>query len=389
VRDDSTLHVVNANGSLETPLHGLAGTAPNWSPDGQKIAYQTPANRIAVIDVDSGAVIQLTGLSGEECCDREPNWSPDGQKIAFASSRPGAPGIYTMDADGSAATRIYDSDSMSEPTWSPDGTKLVVVAVGCVPGVRCIWSIFRMGADGTPMGNQWTSEGGLDGPDWGSFRPEEIGYPRPKQASPIRVPLVPSYDECTNPNRTHGPPLASPSCAPPRLSSTPAPNTEVSGLTVGTPDANGQPAQSVGHLLFKAAPSDITIAIQLTDVRCRVAFFPCAGGALSDYTGELQGWVRNMRVTDHEGAPSTIFDLAPVSYTIPCAVTPATGVGATCSVDTSINALIPGAVVAGERMIWQLGRFEVFDGGGDGQAAPEPGGSDDNELFAVPGVFVP
>src|SRR6185312_10670410 len=66
------------------------------------------------------------------------------------------------------------------------------------------------------------------------------GYPRPKGASPLRVALVPAYEPCTAPNRTHGPPLAFGSCAPPQQSS--------SDLTLGTPDANGQPAVSVGYL---------------------------------------------------------------------------------------------------------------------------------------------
>jgi hypothetical protein len=256
-------------------------------------------------------------------------------------------------------------------------------AGGCGLG-RCFFDVRRSNADGTGHAEIVGSIGFVGEPDWGSFRPEEIGYPRPRHASPMRVSLVPSYDACLDPNRTHGPPLDSPSCAPPRLSSTPM-NPEASGLTVGTPDANGKPAESVGHILVKAAPDDITIAASLTDVRCRVAFFACPGGPLSDYEGELQGWLRNMRVTDHEGAPSTVFDLAPLPYTIPCTATPSSDAGATCEVATSLNALIPGAVVAGERALWQFGQFEVFDGGGDGDAEA----ADDNERFAAQGVFVP
>src|SRR5688572_31897628 len=62
-------------------------------------------------------------------------------------------------------------------------------------------------------------------------------HPRPKGATPLRVSLVPAYQACTTPNRTHGPPLAFPSCNPPVQAS---PN-----LTTGTPDANGAPANGV------------------------------------------------------------------------------------------------------------------------------------------------
>src|SRR5207253_8450882 len=55
------------------------------------------------------------------------------------------------------------------------------------------------------------------------------GYARPKGATPLHVSLVPAFAACAPPgNRTHGAPLAYPSCAPPVQTS--------SFLTVGTPD---------------------------------------------------------------------------------------------------------------------------------------------------------
>ena len=60
--------------------------------------------------------------------------------------------------------------------------------------------------------------------------------------------LVPAYNQCTSTNRTHGPPLAHGSCAPPVRAS--------SQLTVGTPDANGQQANSVGSLLLNVLAGD-------------------------------------------------------------------------------------------------------------------------------------
>ena len=93
------------------------------------------------------------------------------------------------------------------------------------------------------------------------------GYPRPKSASPVQVSLVPAYEQCTAPNRTHGPPLAFPSCAPP---------TRSSALELGTPDSNGAGARSAGSVRLDVqvgAPgppedSDVRIAASLTDVRC-------------------------------------------------------------------------------------------------------------------------
>ena len=73
-------------------------------------------------------------------------------------------------------------------------------------------------------------------------RRDVTGFPRPAGASPLRASLVPAYNACTSPNRTHGPGLAFPSCNPPVRSSGP--------LTVGTPDANGFAANSVSSVRF-------------------------------------------------------------------------------------------------------------------------------------------
>ena len=64
-------------------------------------------------------------------------------------------------------------------------------------------------------------------------------YPRPRGATPFRVPLVPVFQACTAPNSSHGAPLAFSSCKPPTQGS--------SFLTVGTPDANARGANSTGR----------------------------------------------------------------------------------------------------------------------------------------------
>ena len=51
------------------------------------------------------------------------------------------------------------------------------------------------------------------GPAWQPV--PQPGYPRPAGASPLRVSLVPAFERCDAPNRTHGPPLSFGSCAPP------------------------------------------------------------------------------------------------------------------------------------------------------------------------------
>ena len=108
---------------------------------------------------------------------------------------------------------------------------------------------------------------------------------RPQGAAQFRVPMVVAYNACALPgNRTHGPALSFPSCAPPVQAS--------DWLTVGTTDANTFAPQSNGSVAITVCPSgttgtgacstpvgmsapDVRLAGSATDVRCRVG----TGGA--------------------------------------------------------------------------------------------------------------
>lgn len=196
------------------------------------------------------------------------------------------------------------------------------------------------------------------------------GYARPKSATPVRVSLVPAYAACSAANRTHGPPLAFASCTPPQQAS--------AQLTVGTPDANGEPAESSGFLRLGAVlgdpgtpadEADVNASLSLTDVR--------VAGTLADYGGDLQALL-DVRLTDGASGPAqseaaTVSDLS-FPITVPCTPTGA-AVGSTCAVTTSFDAVVPGAVQERKRSIWALDQIEVRDGAG----AP----------FARQGIFIP
>jgi peptidoglycan/xylan/chitin deacetylase (PgdA/CDA1 family) len=205
-------------------------------------------------------------------------------------------------------------------------------------------------------------------------------YPRPKGASPVRASLVPAFQECTAPALQHGPPLEHASCSAPAQAS--------GRLTVGAPDANGQPAASLGFVSMTVAPgdpgtpadeADVGLVVSLSDVR--------SASDLSDYTGELEA-VAPLRITDRLNGPpdtnasGTMSDTA-FRFTVPCTATEAAA-GATCSVSTSADAITPGMAPEGARSVWQLGQIGVTDGGPDDLAATQ-----DNSPFAVQGVFVP
>jgi hypothetical protein len=211
---------------------------------------------------------------------------------------------------------------------------------------------------------------------------------RPKGASPFRVTLVPAYQQCAASNTTHGPPLSNPSCKPPAMSS--------GFLTNGTPDANGAAATGSGFVLLRThvnpapTPNDVLITVTLMDVRCKTGVSTCGGansGDGPDYTGELQA-TYSLRLTDRYNDPSsstpgTVTDSS-FPVTVPCSATASLTTGASCTLNTTANSVMPGSVRTGDRAIWQIGKVQVFDGGPDGLVATAG-----NSIFQTQGIFVP
>jgi hypothetical protein len=209
------------------------------------------------------------------------------------------------------------------------------------------------------------------------------GYVRPKSATPLVLPLVPAYKQCTTPNRTHGPPLVHPSCNPPAL--------ESASVTVGTADSNGRPTKSEGFLESKVVAGDIStppdeadvaFTLDITDVRRQ--------SDLGDYTGGVEAqWI--LRMTDRWNAAAagggpdaaTVLDV-PFPLRTTCAATADTTIGGHCTVTSTLDAVIPGMIREGKRAVFQFDQVAVIDGGPDGDVTTSP-----NTRFLRQGVFVP
>ena len=225
--------------------------------------------------------------------------------------------------------------------------------------------------------------------------PVQATHPRPAGATPIRLSLVPAYSHCAAPNRTHGPPLAFPSCDPPAQTSAQA--------TLATPDAYGGAANFNSYVRLKAASvtpgppdeADIYIRSPLDGVRCVPTGARCGTANASgpaDYSGEVR-FVFTIRLTDHWNNPApgggtdaaTVQDTSiELAWPFACAETASTTTGSTCDVSTSLNSFIPGAARE-KRAIWEISDVRVYDGGTDGDSAT-PG---DDTLFLRPGLFIP
>jgi len=234
----------------------------------------------------------------------------------------------------------------------------------------------------------WTRSDGTNLRVQSSRRRDVTGFPRPKSASPLLAALVPAYASCTSPNRTHGPPLAHPSCSPPVRSSAP--------LTVGTPDANGFAPNAVGSARYSvelgdpgttADEADVSIKVNITDVRNHPAG--------TDYTGQVL-LTAPVTITDNDNAAETpepaTTEARPFEVPVQCSATADTTRGGTCTLTTSYDAVIPGAVSERQRAIWALGQIQIDDAGPNGTgyaSCPPTCGDGDETVFMRQGIFVP
>lgn len=100
------------------------------------------------MSVDGKSIKQITQGPGT-AMNVEPAVSPDGSKIAFSSDRSGKPMIYVMNTDGSNVKRLtFAGHYNSTPTWSPDSKK---IAFAGVDRDKDAFDIFVINVDGSGL----------------------------------------------------------------------------------------------------------------------------------------------------------------------------------------------------------------------------------------------
>jgi dipeptidyl aminopeptidase/acylaminoacyl peptidase len=93
---DPHVFLINADGGEQTQLTEMRGRFPSWSASG-KIAFDNAAGDIFAVNPDGSGLERLTNDPAAR--NIRPDWSPNGQKIAFTTRRDGNDEIYSMNAE--------------------------------------------------------------------------------------------------------------------------------------------------------------------------------------------------------------------------------------------------------------------------------------------------
>ena len=98
-------------------------TQPALSPDGKTLVFSWRGD-IWRASSGGGAATRLTT---HPAADTNPQFSPDGNSIAFNSNRAGADQVFVMDLENRRPRQLtYHSDGSSLSDWLPDGQTTLV-----------------------------------------------------------------------------------------------------------------------------------------------------------------------------------------------------------------------------------------------------------------------
>jgi len=161
---DHGIWVDPLDGGPPVPIPGVpASTDCRWSPDGKRVVYMTEtapnwSPDIWVADADGTNLHPLA--ASPDARERRPEWSPDGEWIAYRKTpdytgqiawliRPDGSDQHPLIATGVVGFPDYVVTDMYDPTWSPDAKRLAVqfwaVRAGGAEWISGIGTISRDG----------------------------------------------------------------------------------------------------------------------------------------------------------------------------------------------------------------------------------------------------
>lgn len=165
------LVLANASGddSVSVPYVGRGGaetTSPSFSPDGKQIVFMSPVPltpQLYIMNVDGTGLRQLTpNVPGRRSYRTGPEWSPNGDEIAY-QEQAGDFQVWTIRIKDRVMTKLTNEGENEDPSWAPDGRHMAITRrLGAIGEQRNIWILDRQ----TGRLRQLTTSGDARLSDW-------------------------------------------------------------------------------------------------------------------------------------------------------------------------------------------------------------------------------
>jgi TolB protein len=100
--------------------------APAWMPQRFELAASLSISGDQEIYLLTGGGKMIKRITDSPGIDVEASWSPDGKKIVFVSKRAGTPQLFIQEMDSGRVRRLtFQGQYNTQPNWSPKGDRIV------------------------------------------------------------------------------------------------------------------------------------------------------------------------------------------------------------------------------------------------------------------------
>ncbi len=153
--EGTQIFTVRPNGNEPRQITHVAGDAiaPDWSPDGRRIAFEidTPDTAdVAIMNADGSGLVTVPGVG---LFNGDPSFTPDGRRLVYGFFDGEQSGVASMNLDGSdqrvlVLSAIAGFTDVEDPNVSPDGRSL---SVTCIQVTDVLHSLCTLPAAGGPL----------------------------------------------------------------------------------------------------------------------------------------------------------------------------------------------------------------------------------------------